>query len=77
VSSNKPVDRKTLHQQAKHIFSTPAGESVLAYLRGRAFMNSSSFSTDRGRTEFNEGKRAHQLEIENLLDETRFVEEQS
>ncbi|QJB56194.1 hypothetical protein [Pseudodesulfovibrio sp. zrk46] len=62
-----------LHRAYKRIFDTPDGMAVMDDLEKRGCFLRSTFSTDQGRTEFNEGRRSLVLHMKHMCDETNFI----
>jgi len=56
-----------LRQCYRLTFEDEAGSAVLADLEARAFVNTTSFSTDPQQTAFNEGRRSLALHIRRML----------
>lgn len=67
---DNPLD---LHRAYKRIFDTPDGQTIMADLEQRGCFLRSTYSTDRGRTEFNEGRRSLILHVKHMCDETNFI----
>ncbi len=70
----KPLE---LHRAYKRFFETKDGEIVMNDLEQRGCFLRSTFSTDRGRTEFNEGRRSVILHVKHMLDETNFIHKET
>jgi len=62
-----------LHRAYKRVFETPDGLTVMDDLEKRGCFLRSTFSTDKGRTEFNEGRRSLVLHMKHMCDETNFI----
>lgn len=62
-----------LHRAYKRIFETPDGQTVMDDLEKRGSFLRSTFSTDKGRTEFNEGRRSLVLHMKHMCDEINFI----
>ena len=61
-----------LHQAYKRVFETFEGDLVLEDLEHRGCFERSTFSSEPGRTLFNEGRRSMVLHIRHMLDELNF-----
>lgn len=68
----RAVERIELHQAYCRLFAGEDGRLVLADLERRGFAHRSSFAPERGRTEFNEGRRSIVLHIRHMQDEENF-----
>ncbi len=66
-----------LHRAYKRLFGTIDGETVMDDLEKRGCFLRSTFSTDVGRTEFNEGRRSLVLHVKHMLDETNFINKET
>lgn len=66
-----------LHRAYKRLFETIDGQIVMDDLENRGCFLRSTFSTDTGRTEFNEGRRSLVLHIKHMLDETNFINKET
>jgi len=64
-----------LHRAYKRLFDCADGQTVLEDLENRGCFNRSTFSTDNGRTQFNEGRRSMVLHIKHMQNETNFIQE--
>ncbi|NDV19916.1 hypothetical protein GO013_10830 [Pseudodesulfovibrio sp. JC047] len=62
-----------LHRAYKRLFESVDGETVMQDLERRGNMHCSSFSTDPGRTQFNEGRRSLVLHVQHMLNEQNFI----
>lgn len=62
-----------LHRAYRRLFESPDGRTVMNDLERRGCFSRSSFSTDPGRTSFNEGRRSLVLHVKHMLDETNFI----
>ncbi|MCP4455206.1 MAG: hypothetical protein GY809_27410 [Planctomycetes bacterium] len=62
-----------LHRAYKRLFDTHDGQTVMDDLEKRGCFMRSTFSTDTGRTDFNEGRRSMVLHVKHMLDETNFI----
>lgn len=71
---NNPLE---LHKAYRRLFETPDGQTVLHDLEKRGCFLRSSFSTETGRTQFNEGRRSLVLHMKHMLDETNFIRKES
>jgi len=67
---NNPLE---LHRAYKRIFDSPDGQTVMEDMETRGCFLRSTFSSDRGRTEFNEGRRSLVLHVKHMCDETNFI----
>ncbi|WP_147819683.1 hypothetical protein [Salidesulfovibrio onnuriiensis] len=63
-----------LHRAYKRIFDTEDGRTVLEDLKQRACFDRTTFSTDPGRTLFNEGRRSMVLHVRFMSNEDNFRE---
>lgn len=61
-----------LHKSYLRVFSTPDGRRVLQDLQSRGHAFASTFSTEPGRTQFNEGRRTMVLHVEHMLNSENF-----
>lgn len=61
------LDALKLHDAYIAAFSGEGGALILADLEQRGFVNSLSFSTEPGRTEFNEGRRSLVLHVRHMI----------
>ena len=66
-----------LHRAYRRMFETPDGKTVMDDLEKRGCFLRSSYSTDPGRTQFNEGRRSLILHVKHMLDETNFMKEEN
>jgi hypothetical protein len=66
-------DPLELHRAYKRLFGCADGQTVMADLEQRGCFLRSSFSTDKGRTAFNEGRRSLILHVKHMTDETNFI----
>ncbi len=66
-------DPLELHRAYKRLFESADGRAVMADLEQRGCFLRSSFSQDRGRTAFNEGRRSLVLHVKHMIDETNFI----
>ncbi|CCH49626.1 Bbp19 family protein [Pseudodesulfovibrio piezophilus] len=66
-------DPLELHCAYRRIFDTPDGQAIMDDLEKRAGFLRSNFSTDPGRTDFNEGRRSLVLHVKHMCDETNFI----
>lgn len=62
-----------LHRAYKRLFETIDGQTVMEDFEHRGCYLTSTFSSDPGRTEFNEGRRSLVLHVKHMLDETNFI----
>lgn len=63
-----------LHRAYKRIFDTEDGKMVLDDLRQRSCFDRTTFSTDPGRTHYNEGRRSMILHVRFMANENNFRE---
>lgn len=70
MPNNNPLE---LHRAYKRLFDCVDGRTVMRDLEQRGGFLRSSFSEDRGRTEFNEGRRSLVLHVKHMIDETNFI----
>jgi hypothetical protein len=66
-------DSLELHRAYKRVCSTPDGQTIMADLEQRGCFYRSTFSTESGRTSFNEGRRSIILHIKHMCNETNFI----
>lgn len=66
-----------LHRAYKRLFESADGQTVMADLEKRGCFMRSSFSPDKGRTEFNEGRRSLVLHMKHMLNENNFIEKEN
>lgn len=71
------VDPLELHRAYKRIFDTPDGQTVMDDLEKRGCFLRSSFSSDKGRTEFNEGRRSMVLHMKHMCEENNFIHKEN
>jgi len=62
-----------LHRAYKRLFDSPDGQTVMDDMEKRGCFLRSTFSTDTGRTEFNEGRRSLVLHVKHMQNETNFI----
>lgn len=62
-----------LHRAYTRIFATTDGKVVMDDLEKRGCFMRSTFSTDTGRTEFNEGRRSLVLHVKHMCDTANFI----
>ena len=67
---NDPLE---LHRAYKRMFASHDGKTIMDDLEKRGCFMRSTFSTDKGRTAFNEGRRSLVLHVKHMLDETNFI----
>ncbi|MBI9078479.1 MAG: hypothetical protein JEY79_01905 [Pseudodesulfovibrio sp.] len=72
-----PVNPLELHRAYKRLFETGDGQTVMNDLEKRGCFLRSTFSTDHGRTQFNEGRRSLILHVKHMLDETNFIQKEN
>ncbi|WP_319469653.1 hypothetical protein [uncultured Pseudodesulfovibrio sp.] len=70
------IDPLELHRAYRRLFESADGETVMFDLEKRGCFLRPSFSTDPGRTQFNEGRRSLVLHVKHMLDETNFIEKE-
>lgn len=61
-----------LHRAYKRVFASTDGQAILNDLEKRGCFTRSTFSTDPGRIQFNEGRRSLVLHVKHMLNETNF-----
>lgn len=66
-----------LHRAYKRLFDTPDGRAVMTDLEARGCFLRPTFSTDPGRTQFNEGRRSLVLHVKHMCDETNFIHKET
>lgn len=66
-----------LHRAYKRLFDGEDGRTVLEDLEMRGCFLRSTFSTEPGRTQFQEGRRSLVLHIKHMLDETNFIHKEN
>ncbi|MCJ2165609.1 MULTISPECIES: hypothetical protein [unclassified Pseudodesulfovibrio] len=66
-----------LHRAYKRLFDSADGHTVMDDLEKRGCFMRSTFSTDAGRTEFNEGRRSLVLHMKHMLTEDNFIEKEN
>jgi len=66
-----------LHHAYRRLFESADGETVMDDLEKRGCFMRSSFSTDKGRTQFNEGRRSMILHMKHMLNENNFIEKEN
>lgn len=71
---NNPLE---LHRAYKRLFASADGQAVMDDLEKRGSFLRSTFSTDTGRTQFNEGRRSLVLHVKHMLDETNFIHKET
>jgi hypothetical protein len=62
-----------LHRAYRRLFESADGQTVMDDLEQRGAFMRSTFSTDPGRTAFNEGRRSLVLHVKHMLDESNFI----
>lgn len=65
-------DVQELHKSYLRVFSTPDGMRVLKDLKSRGHVETSTFSTETGRMQFNEGRRAMVLHVQHMMNPVNF-----
>jgi hypothetical protein len=68
-----PTSPLELHRAYKRVFDTPDGATIMDDMEKRGCFMRSTFSTETGRTEFNEGRRSLVLHVKHMCDETNFI----
>lgn len=63
-----------LHRAYRSVFDGVLGQKVLKDIERRGCFERSTFSTDPGRTVYNEGRRSMVLHVRFMLDENNFKE---
>ena len=71
------LDPLGLHRAYKRLFECVDGQTVMADLERRGCFLRSSFSTDKGRTVFNEGRRSLVLHVKHMTDENNFIDKEN
>ncbi len=71
------VDPMELHHAYKRIFESADGQTIMDDLEKRGCFLRSTFSTDSGRTQFNEGRRSLILHVKHMLNETNFLNKET
>ncbi|MGE4193682.1 MAG: hypothetical protein AB7E51_09865 [Pseudodesulfovibrio sp.] len=66
-----------LHRAYRRLFESADGRVVMDDLEKRGCFLRPTYSTDRGRTEFNEGRRSLVLHMKQMLDENNFIEKEN
>ncbi|WP_272698875.1 Bbp19 family protein [Desulfovibrio sp. Fe33] len=66
-----------LHRAYMRLFDSADGRVVMADLERRGCFMRSTYSTDRGRTEFNEGRRSLVLHMKHMLEPDNFIEKEN
>ncbi len=69
-------DPLSLHQAYKRLFDSRDGRAVMEDLKRRGFYRTPLFSTESGRTQFNEGRRSMLLHVLYMTDPDNFVRPQ-
>jgi len=72
-----PVNPLDLHRAYKRLFESADGETIMDDLEKRGCFLRSTFSTDSGRTQFNEGRRSLILHVKHMLTETNFIQKEN
>ncbi|MDD3313751.1 hypothetical protein [Pseudodesulfovibrio sp.] len=62
-----------LHRAYRRLFDCEDGRTVMEDLETRGCFLRSTFSTESGRTQFQEGRRSLVLHMKHMLDETNFI----
>ena len=71
------ADPLELHRAYKRLFGCADGRTVLDDLENRGCFLRSTFSTDPGRTAFQEGRRSLVLHVRHMIDETNFINKET
>jgi len=71
------ADPLELHRAYRRLFECEDGRAVLDDLEKRGCFLRSTFSTDPGRTAFQEGRRSLVLHVRHMLDETNFINKET
>ena len=71
------TDPLELHRAYKRLFDCADGQTVMRDLEKRGCFLRSTFSTDPGRTRFQEGRRSLVLHIKHMTDETNFIDKET
>ncbi|MBC17693.1 MAG: hypothetical protein CL942_11655 [Desulfovibrio sp.] len=66
-----------LHRAYKRLFDCPDGQAVMNDLEQRGCFHRSTFSTEHGRTQFNEGRRSLILHMKHMCDEHNFINKEN
>ncbi|WP_338668900.1 hypothetical protein [Pseudodesulfovibrio methanolicus] len=66
-----------LHRAYRRLFESADGRTVMADLERRGCFLRPTYSTDRGRTEFNEGRRSLVLHVKQMLEPDNFIEKEN
>lgn len=66
-----------LHRAYKRLFECADGRTVMNDMEKRGCFLRSTFSTDPGRTQFQEGRRSLVLHMKHMLDETNFIHKET
>lgn len=66
-----------LHRAYKRLFESADGKVVMDDLERRGCFLRSTFSTDKGRTLFNEGRRSLVLHMKHMLIQDNFIEKEN
>ena len=66
-----------LHRAYLRLFGSADGRAVLDDLERRGCFLRPTFSTDPGRTEFNEGRRSLVLHVKHMLEPDNFLEKEN
>jgi hypothetical protein len=74
MSETSPLE---LHRAYKRLFESADGRVVMDDLEKRGCFMRSAFSTDQGRTAFNEGRRSLVLHMKHMLTEDNFIEKEN
>lgn len=70
-------DHLELHRAYRRVFETADGETIMNDLEKRGCFTRSTFSTEAGRTTFNEGRRSLVLHVKHMCDETNFINKET
>lgn len=72
--SDNPLE---LHRAYTRIFQCADGQTIMNDLEKRGCFTRSTFSTDPGRTQFNEGRRSLVLHVKHMLNENNFINKEN
>lgn len=66
-----------LHRAYKRLFESTDGRTVMNDLEQRGCFLRPAFSTEHGRTQFNEGRRSLVLHMKHMCDENNFINKEN
>jgi len=66
-----------LHRAYKRLFESADGATIMDDLEKRGSFMRSTFSTEAGRTQFNEGRRSLILHMKHMLNENNFINKEN